>query len=151
MRQAIRMLPSEQDAEDVLQDAFIRLWQKADMVNSDEEATALATVTIRHLAVDRYREVQQRQTTEIHEQMPNVTDDEDEMTSQEARRKIVEAIMRRVLTPLQQKIIQLREYEERSYEEVAAMLHMNQPAVRMQLSRARKAICDEYKRLNVES
>ena len=150
LRQAMRMLPSEQDAEDVLQDAFIRLWQKADMVNTDEEATALATVTIRHLAIDRFREGQHRHTVEINGQMPEPTDNEDDTANQEERRTLVETIMRRVLTPLQQRIIQFREYEGRSYEEVADLLGMNQPAVRVQLSRARKAIRDEYKRINMK-
>ncbi len=55
LRQALRILPSVEDAEDVLQDAFVRLWPLSKNINSDHEATALTYITVRNLSVDRYR------------------------------------------------------------------------------------------------
>ena len=59
--------------------------------------------------------------------------------------KDVEKIIRTELTPLQQQIIEEREYKGRDIEEIAKRLDMQPTAVRMQLSRARKKIREIYK------
>lgn len=148
LRQAMRMLPSVEDAEDVLQDAFIKLWSRASQLESDEEAIALSTTVIRNLSIDRIRHGQHIQTESLNEQNGEVYDNGENEYKEDDRKALVEQIMRKTLTPLQQRIIQLREYEQRSYEEVVRLLVMKEPAVRMQLSRARKAIRDEYKRIH---
>lgn len=145
LRQAMRMLPSEEDAEDVLQDAFVRLWSYKDRLNTDREAVAMATVTVRNLAVDRFRQLRRVETTELNDNIESQSDSEDAEEDKLAERhSLVSDIMRQVLTPLQFRIIELREYEGKSYDEVARELGMTQPAVRMQLSRARKAIREKY-------
>ena len=40
----------------------------------------------------------------------------------------------------------MKEYEEKSYEEIATLLGMEQTAVRMNLSRARKLLKEEYRK-----
>lgn len=144
LRQALRFLPSKEDAEDVLQDAFIRLWAKAEQIETEKDAASLATVVIRNMAVDHYRQQKRKpQTTDVE-----MMDLQEETADIDERRQLVDEIMRRVLTPLQLRIVELREYEGLGYDEVASILGMQQPAVRMQLSRARKAIREEYVRVN---
>lgn len=151
LRQAMRMLPSEEDAEDVLHDAFVKLWAKAGQLDTNEEAIALTTVTVRHLAIDRLRQNSRFKQEQLNDQACEVYDNEDHDTDEEARKALVEQIMTKVLTPTQLRIVQLREYEQRSYSEVASLMKMKEPAVRMQLSRARKAIRDEYQQLKKET
>lgn len=144
LRQALRFLPSKEDAEDVLQDAFIRLWAKAEQIETEKDAASLATVVIRNMAVDHYRQQKRKpQTTDVE-----MLDLQEETADMDERRQLVDEIMQRVLTPLQLRIVELREYEGLGYDEVASILGMRQPAVRMQLSRARKAIREEYVRVN---
>lgn len=144
LRQALRFLPSKEDAEDVLQDAFIRLWAKAEQIETEKDAASLATVVIRNMAVDHYRQQKRKpQTTDVE-----MMDLQEETADIDERRQLVDEIMRRVLTPLQLRIVELREYEGLGYDEVASILGMQQPAVRMQLSRARRAIREEYVRVN---
>lgn len=144
LRQALRFLPSKEDAEDVLQDAFIRLWAKAEQIETEKDAASLATVVIRNMAVDHYRQQKRKpQTTDVE-----MLDLQEETADIDERRQLVDEIMQRVLTPLQLRIVELREYEGLGYDEVASILGMQQPAVRMQLSRARKAIREEYVRVN---
>lgn len=144
LRQALRFLPSKEDAEDILQDAFIRLWAKAEQIETEKDAASLATVVIRNMAVDHYRQQKRKpQTTDVE-----MLDLQEETADMDERRQLVDEIMRRVLTPLQLRIVELREYEGLGYDEVASILGMRQPAVRMQLSRARKAIREEYVRVN---
>ena len=79
--------------------------------------------------------------------------DEDEQTISERKELLddVERLMEKVLSPSQRKIIELHEYEGQSYEEVAAQMGMQQAAVRMQISRARKALREEYRKRNATS
>ena len=144
LRQALRFLPSKEDAEDVLQDAFIRLWAKAEQIETERDAASLATVVIRNMAVEHYRQQKRKpQTTDVE-----MLDLQEETADIDERRQLVDEIMQRVLTPLQLRIVELREYEGLGYDEVASILGMQQPAVRMQLSRARRAIREEYVRVN---
>lgn len=144
LRQALRFLPSKEDAEDILQDAFIRLWVKAEQIETEKDAASLATVVIRNMAVDHYRQQKRKpQTTDVE-----MLDLQEETADIDERRQLVDEIMQRVLTPLQLRIVELREYEGLGYDEVASILGMQQPAVRMQLSRARRAIREEYVRVN---
>ncbi len=144
LRQALRFLPSKEDAEDILQDAFIRLWAKAEQIETEKDAASLATVVIRNMAVDHYRQQKRKpQTTDVE-----MLDLQEETADIDERRQLVDEIMQRVLTPLQLRIVELREYEGLGYDEVASILGMQQPAVRMQLSRARRAIREEYVRVN---
>lgn len=144
LRQALRFLPSKEDAEDVLQDAFIRLWAKAEQIETEKDAASLATVVIRNMAVDHYRQQKRKpQTTDVE-----MMDLQEETADIDERQQLVDEIMQRVLTPLQLRIVELREYEGLGYDEVASILGMQQPAVRMQLSRARRTIREEYVRVN---
>ena len=50
-----RMLPDSADAEDILQDSFVRLWQRQYPVKSEKEADALLTRTVRNASLNDRR------------------------------------------------------------------------------------------------
>ena len=60
----------------------------------------------------------------------------------------VETIIEVALSPSERRVMHLKEYEERSIEEIAEMMHLTQAAVRMKLSRARKRIRTVYQEQN---
>ena len=152
LRFAQGMLPSQEDAEDALQDAFIRLWQREEQLETEQDVEAMTVPTLRHIGIDRWRRtfasafpdkaVEDTQAEEANLTRASLHQYAAEEAEQEARERLqhMEAWMERELTPQQLDIIRLREYEERSYAEIASLLHMTETAVRMQLSRARKRI-----------
>ena len=146
LRQAMRMLPSEEDAEDVLQDAFVRLWPKAEEIETENDAAALTSTTIRNLAIDHHRKSQRMTAVAIEGNEPT---EEQESRAIAARQEltVVEQLMGRILTKRQQKVIQQREYEGRSFEEIGQVMDMQPTAVRVELSRARKAIREAYQKM----
>lgn len=139
---ARRFLPHEEDAEDAVQEAFIRLWTRQPQLESQQDSDRLAATTLRNLAIDktRLRHLPTVElTTRCEPAAPPLTEDDEEAM------KEVEEIVKSQLSPLQQEILQLREYEELEYDEIANRLQMQPTAVRMQLSRARKKIREIYK------
>ena len=63
---------------------------------------------------------------------------------------LVKQIIDRELSELQQKILEMKEFEGYEIEEIAQELNMQPTAVRMNLSRARKEIRNQYSRLTHE-
>lgn len=145
LRLAMRFLPNKEDADDALQEAFFRLWRHADQIGSREEAEALTVVTVKNLCIDTLRKRNNIPTVELDENRDeSVCDQADESIEREERFRMLERIIELRLTPLQQQILRMKEYEGKKYDEIAEMLGMQEPAVRMQLSRARKEIRDCY-------
>jgi len=145
LRLAMRFLPNKEDADDALQEAFFRLWQHADKIGSRKEAEALTVVTVKNLCIDTLRKRNNIPTVELDENRDeSVCDQADESIEREERFRTLERIIELRLTPLQQQILRMKEYEGKKYDEIAEMLGMQEPAVRMQLSRARKEIRDCY-------
>lgn len=143
---ARRILHSHEDAEDALQEAFARLWSRSERIKDEEDASAMLYVTTRNVSISSLRKRNTNRNVETGQTRENIVPSNEEELEREEVFCRIEEIIKLKLTPLQQDILRMREYEEHSYEEIAKMLDMQPPAVRMQLSRARKTIRECYKR-----
>ena len=79
-----------------------------------------------------------------HNDSSLTTDTEAEQERRE-QYEIVQQLITQSLTPLQQRILRLHDMEDQSYDEIAKQEGMQEAAVRMQLSRARKMIRECYR------
>lgn len=138
-RVALRMLHEEAEADDVLQDAFCRLWPRRETIRTADEAAALAHVTVKRLCIDNLRRRKEVGSLD-DETLPDLPDDSDGRQEREERFRAVEAAVDACLSPVQRQILRLRDYEDCPYADIAARLDMTEEAVRMQLSRARKTV-----------
>ena len=129
-----RILPDAGGVEDILQDSFVRLWQRQYPLQSEKEAEALLARTVRNASLN-----DRRRTRAVHLDRDLVDDRPDPEDKEEAyaamRRKIASE-----LTRTQRYILEEREYGGRTLEDIAKELGMEATAVRMQLSRARKTL-----------
>ena len=132
-----KMLSDAEAADDALQDAFVRLWGRY-QVRSEKEAEALLTRTVRNVTIDQLRK---RKTVPLVGDLP-----EEREENREALFRRVERMVDTELTDLQRLIIRRHEYEGVTLEKIAEELGMQPPAVRMQLSRARKTIREQYRK-----
>ena len=132
-----KVLSDAEAAEDALQDAFIRLWGRYE-VKSEREAEALLARTVRNVSID---ELRKRKTVPLVGDMPEETRE-----NREALFRRVEKMVDTQLNDLQKLIIRRHEYEGVTLEKIAEELGMQPPAVRMQLSRARKTIREQYRK-----
>lgn len=152
MNMAWRFLGNEEDAADMVQDAFCRLWQRRESFESSQKVEGVSMVTVRNLCIDSKRhktvtsEIGLDENCAITESLEN--DSYDELERREAYDEL-NVIMERELSEVQLTIVRMREYEELSYEEIAKTLGMQPAAVRMQLSRARKIVREIYRNRNL--
>ena len=131
-----KMLSDADAAEDALQDAFVRLWGRY-QVRSEKEAEALLTRTVRNVSIDCLRK---QKTVPLAGDLPEEAEE-----NREALFRRVEEMVDTELTDLQKLIVRRHEYESVTLEKIAEELGMQPPAVRMQLSRARKTIREHYR------
>jgi RNA polymerase sigma-70 factor (ECF subfamily) len=138
-RFAKRMLEHTEEAEDVVQEVFIKLWDRREILGEYRSVEALAMVTTRNMCLDRIKKKRYPvENIEDHrgflENLPmeTKTDYSEEMFR--LRRAMDEL-------PEQQKtIVHLRDIEGYEFEDIASILDMNENAVRVNLSRARKKL-----------
>lgn len=133
-------------AEDALQDAFCRLWGRKYKPENLRSAIGLLSTTVRNIEIDEYRKNRQRRMVSLEERQ--IPDESEAPLEKETLFRKVEASLDEELTPLQKKIVRMHEYEGTSFEQIARILGMQPAAVRMQVSRARKALREQFRKDN---
>ncbi len=138
-RLAKRLLDDPEDAQDIVQETFIKLWNRREKLDEYRSVEALAIVTTRNLCLDKLK-ARKYPTERIENLKSDIPEAETEMKTDlsELVNKIKEII--RQLPAQMKTIMQLRDIEGYDYEEIAEILGMNENAVRVNLSRARKKV-----------
>ena len=143
LRFALQILQDEEEAKDVLQDTFLKLWQKRDDLKKVENLEAFAIRMIRNRCLDVIRA---RRTVSMDVVKKNKLADEANSDSDMLENTDSVGLIKRIiagLPDLQRTVIQLRDIEQLEYEEIAEATEMNVNAIRVNLSRARKKVRDE--------
>ena len=140
-RLALRMLGRVEEAEDTVQDAMVKLWNRRAELENYSSIEAFAMTITKNLCLDRIRS-KGFQTERIPDmQALNATDDREERLEKEDFARFVRKIISHL--PEQQKaIMQMRDIEGMEYEQIAEVMELNINAIRVNLSRARKKVRD---------
>lgn len=143
---AYRMLGGVSDAEDIVQDAWLR-WSKADAEVVTPAAYLRSVVT--RLCIDRMRSLRSRRETYVGEWLPEpVPDDLLEGTGEEAQ-ALAESLRFGVLlvlerlSPIQRAVFVLRELLDCDYAEIAAAVGRSATTCRQIFLRARTRLGEE--------
>ncbi|MFJ6387835.1 RNA polymerase sigma-70 factor [Streptomyces sp. NPDC091972] len=153
---AYRMLGRVADAEDVVQEAWLR-WSAADRSEVREPRAYLVRVTTR-LAIDRLRQVKARGETYVGPWLPEpyVTDFGDTVPDTAEQAVLADSVSLAVLvvmeslSPLERAVFVLREAFGYPYADIAAMLDRAEPAVRQLAGRARRHVDERRPRYDVD-
>ncbi|PHR12373.1 MAG: RNA polymerase subunit sigma-70 [Aequorivita sp.] len=139
-RLAKRILISKDEAEDAVQEVFMKLWNGKQNIENYNNPEAFAITMTKNYCLDRLKSKQASNLKIVHSNY---------QTSENIEKKIeandgVEMVFKIMETlPEQQRIVlQLRDVEQFEFSEIAQMLDSNETAIRVALSRARKTVRD---------
>jgi RNA polymerase sigma-70 factor, ECF subfamily len=134
IRVAYRMLGSVHDAEDTVQDSFLR-WMNIDR-SEILEPEAFLRRTVTRLCLDRLKSAQHQRETYIGPWLPDPIVEEEEV--EDVTLPLMLALER--LSPLERAVFLLHDVFGVSFEEVAATIQREPAACRQLASRAREHV-----------
>ena len=137
-RIAFHYLEDPSDAQDAVQDVFIKLWNSKDKLDSIVNPEAYSYTLIKNTCIDRIRRTKKTvQTSELEESSGDDPPDK-EINDRETLRKTLRCIDS--LPDKQREIVKMRIFEELEYDEIARKLGISEINTRVQLSLARKTL-----------
>jgi RNA polymerase sigma-70 factor (ECF subfamily) len=134
------LLKDGAEAEDACQEAFVKLWQHQDSIDPAKIKPWLMKVT-RNGCLDRLR--RRKPNEEFSEQMEQ---DHALGPSQDTQQRELAQWLRRAIASLTEpyrSLVVLRDIQQHSYEEVAVVLELSLPQVKVYLHRARKQLREQ--------
>lgn len=143
-RLALRITLDRAEAEDVVQDTLIKVWNRRDEWAQFDSIEAYCLTIARNLAIDRSQkmEAQHIGLTPETQEMPDALTPDRQLEDSE-RLKLVHQLVNE-LPEKQRIILQLRDIEGKSYKEIADLLQVTEEQVKVNLFRARQRIKLKY-------
>ncbi len=135
---SLRITGNRDEARDVLQDVFLKLWTTRETLHEIKNIAAFATTITRNQSIDRLR---LRNPTLDIDIAGHRIEQENEIPDNENAEKL--ALISRTLkylSEIQQKVFTMRDMECLEFEQIAKETNMTEENVRVTLSRARKRI-----------
>lgn len=147
-RIAYALVESKADAEDILQDAYCKLWNRRDELAGIQSPEAFCVTLVKNLCLDFLRSAHaNRHDEEITEAITLSTDSspEKELETQDKIRQV-----RRLINKLpqnQRQVLKLRGINDCSLDEIEQITGLSAVNIRVLLSRARKIIREQFDKL----
>ena len=146
-RLALRITLTREDAEDVVQETMIRVWNRRDQWEQIESIEAFCTTICRNLALDKTKRAS-NQDASLDNEGHDAPDHSYSANPEEqaVQRDRVERVRRLMdlLPEKQRTCMQLRDVEGKSYKEIATVMDISEQQVKVNIFRARQTIKQEY-------
>lgn len=143
---AKNMLANEVDAEDAVQETFLRLWNQRSQLSNHPNVGGFAMQTLKNICIDKLRAERHNISLDgISIAGNSITP----YTFTEQQDSVL--IIRNIIDSLpetQRHIITLRDVDGYELGEIAAIIGSEESTVRVNLSRARKAVRDKFLSMN---
>jgi RNA polymerase sigma-70 factor (ECF subfamily) len=132
-------LVSNEEAEDATQEILMKLWNNKERIEDYRNVEAFSMTMTKNFCLDRLKSKQAQNLKIVHS---NYQDNSTSLQKQVEARDSVDWVAKIIedLPEQQKMVLQLRDIEEYEFDEIAKVLDMNETAIRVSLSRARKTI-----------
>lgn len=143
-RLAKTMLQNNEDAEDALQEVYMKLWKNSEIIGDLKSPEAYAMKVMKNFCLDRIKSRKNKQMVEIQEhQIEKENFTPFSMVSFDNLKDLMLKLFS-TLPEQQRMIIHMRDIEHYSYKEIEEVTGLNVNAIRVNLSRARKSVKGNY-------
>lgn len=145
-RLAMRLLNHREEAEDVVQEVFLKIWKMRDELQQYRSVEALMMTMTRNLSLDKLKLKKnkavslQPEWTAFQQESPHEQSEQRDMLA-----KVMQLMNR--LPEQQRTIIQLRDVEACTFDEMMKITGFDKNYLRVNLSRARKKIRESIEKL----
>lgn len=147
-RLALRITLNHEEAQDVVQDTLIKVWNRRDEWSGIESIEAYSLTICRNLSLDRMKN--KAMHNESLDSIPLETPDQGSSPYEQMLQKDRLDLVRRMVNALPEKqrsCMQLRDFEGKSYKEIAAILQISEDQVKVNIFRARQAVKQRYQQI----
>ena len=148
-RLALRITLSREEAEDIVQDTLIKVWNRRDDWQDIDSIEAFSLTVCRNLSLDRLKKAG-TDNQPIGEGEASAADAGSDPYERMMQRDRVEQVKRIIdsLPERQKSCMQLRDFEGKSYREIAVALGMTEEQVKVNIFRARQAVKQKYNEID---
>jgi len=145
-RLALRITLNRAEAEDVVQETMIKVWNKRDHWDEIDNIEAFCLTICRNISLDKMKKAEnQNQSLEEGHDAPDssYTSNPEEQAMQRDRIQLIRHLIDH-LPEKQRSCMQLRDFEGKSYKEIAQVLGISEEQVKINIFRARQTIKQKY-------
>lgn len=148
-RVALRITLNREEAEDVVQDTLIKVWNRRDELSEIDSVEAYSLRICRNLSLDRIKrhENLNRSLSDKETDSPDSSYDPAEQAISRNKVSIITGLISS-LPEMQRSCVQLRDIEEKSYREIAGILCISEQMVKANIFKARQTIKNKYQQLD---
>lgn len=146
-RLALRITLNREEAEDIVQDTMIKVWDKRYKWGSIDSIEAYSLRICRNLSLDRLKN-RDNQNGSLEEEQPRqepLSTPQDRLVDQD-RLRIVKEIVNS-LPEKQRTCMQLRDFEGKQYKEIASILGITEEQVKTSIFRARQTVKQRFQKI----
>ena len=136
---------------DVVQDAMVKVWQQQERMAELQNMEAWCMRIVRNLSLDRLKSKKYRRTEDL-DKAGNMPGSQQQNPHSSAEQQDVMGRVHQSIAELPEKyrtIIQLRDIDGYTYQEIAEILELEPGDVKVNLHRARKAVREKLQKLHV--
>jgi len=145
-RMALRITLNTAEAEDVVQDTMLRVWNRREQWDQLESVEAFCMTICRNQALDKLRRMGNQEMALDTEHDPtdhHYASNPEEQTVQHDRVRLVRQLISQ-LPEKQRTAMQLRDFEGKSYRDIAEIMQITEDQVKVNIFRARRAIKEKF-------
>ena len=147
LKYSVKLTDDGADAEDNVQEAFLKLWYIRDRLDGYQSVEALSVQVVKNLCLDKLRSKRMDRMPENSQSILADTVTPEQLLEQHDAVAIIGRLIQQLPT-LQQCIIRMKDVEGYELSEIAQITGTQIESVRVNLSIARKKVREQFLMLN---
>ena len=147
LKYSVKLTDDGADAEDIVQEAFLKLWYIRDRLDGYQSVEALSVQVVKNLCLDKLRSKRMDRMPENSQSILADTVTPEQLLEQHDAVAIIGRLIQQLPT-LQQCLIRMKDVEGYELSEIAQITGTQIESVRVNLSRARKKVREQFLMLN---